>query len=361
MKLHLTSKRLRRMISTLLALALCFSALLPMTAINADAVEVSPGTKTIDYLYSIKNNGITVNNITSSSFISGYTSASLSKKSGKGIAAQKTVTLTLIDVNRSYKSVKLKFSNGNSYWFPASVIVGSSSTVSTYQLTRNLTVYKTASTALTAATVNVSSLSQKIGTTKADIAVLGTTTSYVRVLAGSRIGYVKKTDLYTCPLSANTEYNITSGVLPKSNNFIDDANNFTTSWNLAPSSKSAGSYLKLDKLGALSNPLAKKYKFTFVYNSTTGYYKIKSSYSGLYLAAKKSGAATAGTQLQFVKDSCDSQNFQIIPCGNYYYIRSIYGTYIDLPNGSLTDGVKVQFYTGNQSNAQKWSIMKVLL
>ena len=101
-------------------------------------------------------------------------------------------------------------------------------------------------------------------------------------------------------------------------------------------------------------------------NSVTGLdgtYYIQSSYSGLYLDVTN-GSGSDGTNIQqYAFNGYHSQKYKLVSDGNGYYIiltgSSDYKSCIDVENGSTSDGANIEQWTYWGGDMQKFEIIEV--
>lgn len=103
-----------------------------------------------------------------------------------------------------------------------------------------------------------------------------------------------------------------------------------------------------------SSSISSKFNITRLEN---GYYRLENSKTGLYLATN---GLTDGANVFLDKldaNNCN-QRWAIEKSGNYYKLRSsCSGKTIDINQANVaTNGARVQLWTDNSSNAQKWTI-----
>lgn len=97
-------------------------------------------------------------------------------------------------------------------------------------------------------------------------------------------------------------------------------------------------------------------KFTFTYDSNTGYYTISSVSANRYLDTASGGSNGANAQVYSAGSGC-FQRWLLIPTnGNYYIVSACARNALDVFNGSATSGANVGVWTLNGGNNQKWGI-----
>ena len=99
----------------------------------------------------------------------------------------------------------------------------------------------------------------------------------------------------------------------------------------------------------------------FVIIAYNGNYKIQNVNSNLPMDVHN-GSREAGANVKQYPDWMDNneaQQWYFEDAGNgYYYIHSALGTYLDVSGGVSANGQNIQTYTGNESAAQKWKLVK---
>lgn len=110
-----------------------------------------------------------------------------------------------------------------------------------------------------------------------------------------------------------------------------------------------------------NNTAAQQFKFKHVAN---GYYTIQSVASGKVLDIKsKSTASGANVQQWSAVSGATNQQWMLKDAGDgYYYIvpGNNSSLCLDVKGAGTSNGTNVQVYTANQSNAQKWKLVKAV-
>ena len=97
-------------------------------------------------------------------------------------------------------------------------------------------------------------------------------------------------------------------------------------------------------------------KFTFRYDSTTGYYTLYSSYSGRNLESANNGANNANVYINQISSSC-AQKWLLISSGNYYKLANACSrNMLDVANAKASSGANVIVYSNNSGKNQLWKI-----
>lgn len=108
------------------------------------------------------------------------------------------------------------------------------------------------------------------------------------------------------------------------------------------------------KVALYSSSYNKANEFVLEKTSDNWYYIIN-SYSQKALDIAAGSLANGVVIQQYAKNGTDAQKFRFIDAGGgYVYIQSKLGTVLDRAAGGTADGTKIQTYALNQTAAQKW-------
>ena len=102
-------------------------------------------------------------------------------------------------------------------------------------------------------------------------------------------------------------------------------------------------------------------KFNISYDKSDGYYTITNINSGKLLDVQNGGTENGTNVWQYEANNTDSQKWKIVKNnnGSYSVISKHSGLYLDILNGNLANGGNVQTYEGNYSIAQQFSLIKL--
>ncbi|WYJ90843.1 hypothetical protein A5888_002611 [Enterococcus sp. 9E7_DIV0242] len=110
------------------------------------------------------------------------------------------------------------------------------------------------------------------------------------------------------------------------------------------------------KVSLYSSVYNKANEFNLEKTSDNWYY-IVNNYSQKALDIAAGSLANGVAIQQYAKNGTDAQKFRFIDAGGgYVYIQSKLGTVLDRAAGGTADGTKIQTYTLNQTAAQKWKL-----
>ena len=102
-------------------------------------------------------------------------------------------------------------------------------------------------------------------------------------------------------------------------------------------------------------------RFNLKFDETDGYYTITNVNSSKLLDAQ-GGGTTSGTNVwQYEENNTDSQKWQIIKNdnGSYSIVSKLSDLYIDVNNGNISSGENIQLYEGNNTIAQQFAFVKL--
>lgn len=102
-------------------------------------------------------------------------------------------------------------------------------------------------------------------------------------------------------------------------------------------------------------------KFNISYDKSDGYYTITNINSGKLLDVQNGGTENGTNVWQYEANNTDSQKWKIVKNnnGSYSVISKHSGLYLDILNGNLANGGNVQTYEGNNSIAQQFMFIKL--
>ena len=112
--------------------------------ITVNAANLAPKTNNLDFLLSLKNDRtVSAYTIPLSEDLYGYDNYMLTGNARVRLNKGKSYKVQIVGFSKQYKSVRLKDSNGNSIWFSAKSILGSTvgSSLYNYQLVSNVNYY----------------------------------------------------------------------------------------------------------------------------------------------------------------------------------------------------------------------------
>ena len=323
-------------------------------SLTAHAANTSTKTNNLEFLNSLRNDR-TVNAYTVplAYDVYAYSDYKLTKRANMYLSRNTSYKVQIIGAAKSYKSVMLKNSKGQSGWFPARVILGSVDVpIYNYQLTSNINYYSGSNCSSKKGTISYNA--NQLGTANNDVTVLGGYGNYISVYKNGDIYIVKPSELFKGvglpKLITKSGYYIQPKV-DKSGYYF---NNYQLFMRVKNGSKNDKASVVVNNI--LTYFLGKDVQWEISYCGD-GFYTIKNCKSGKYLNVA-GGSTNSGADLwQYWYDGTDAMKFQIIKNSNgFYFIRSKLGTYVDLAGGKTSDGTNVQLYTGNRTNAQRWRI-----
>lgn len=96
----------------------------------------------------------------------------------------------------------------------------------------------------------------------------------------------------------------------------------------------------------------------YIFRESNGWYKIKHIYSGRNLAIDGEMAASGVNVMLWDEYDSDAQRWKFFKNGDYLYIKSALGYYLDVDDGNFNIGSNIQTWTKNDTLAQKFSLVK---
>lgn len=134
---------------------------------------------------------------------------------------------------------------------------------------------------------------------------------------------------------------------------IQNSTNTQRVFDVQSGSESNGGNIRLYQS---NNTSSQRYEFTYVGN---GYYKIQAERSGRVLDVSNGSKAAGANLQQYAWNGTDAQLWRIIDAGDgNYYIRSKLGTVVDINKATAVSGANVQMENLSGRNTQKWKIVK---
>ena len=108
------------------------------------------------------------------------------------------------------------------------------------------------------------------------------------------------------------------------------------------------------KIKMFDNINEQKYQISYQNN---GYYRIDNVSTGKTIAVKNGSTVNQTDIVEENWTGKDNQLWKVVTAGNnQYYLKSKCGTYMDIANGTVSEGNRVWMFQGNGTSAQKWTL-----
>ncbi len=327
--------------------------LVPMIQMQSFAVNRTPKTSALDFLYSIRYDNATAY---TRGAVRGYRYSG-GRTYTRNIAAYTEVKITNVSKDSGGKVQVKPKGVSQKYWIPANKLLRNPNfQIYGYQPMKTLQCYSSVSSSSKRHVYDLNYRENKVGTSEGEVTIIGASDRFVQAYCGNRIFYLKKSELFTHPISSGSKYSILSNARRQS------AKDGLYFYFMAVKGNAAQSEANIQLKRISINPYSRKntlqsdkYKYQFVYNSSTGFYTIQNAWSGKRLDVQ-GGSTDCGANLwQYEPNGTMAQNFQIFYFDKHYYIRSQLGNYVDVSGGAVGDNVNIWAYEGNRTQAQQWS------